>query len=105
EVISRSFPIKIERRMSLSQIRFMRGECRCTDEEIRQLYQHDDPLLFEGDTTISLGEIVLREGLYLRVDLGGLSGTNWVGYRARNNRRLIDLARVGYYNLLDYRSE
>ena len=102
EVLSRSFPIRVERRMSLCQLRFIRGDCRCPEEDITRLYKMHEPLLYQGDTTVGLGEIALRGGLYLRVDLSGINGTDWVGYKARNNRRLIDLGRMNYYNILDF---
>jgi dCTP deaminase len=102
EVLSRSFPIKVERLMSLGQLRFIRGTARCSDSDITRLYQQHEPLLYEGNATISLAEIVLREGLYLRVDLSGIDGTDWVGYKAKNNQRLIELAKLRHYNILDF---
>ena len=102
EVLSRSFPIRVERRMSLSQIRFIRGDYRCPDAEVLNLHKEDQPLLYEGSSSVTEGEIVLREGLYLRVDLAGIKNTDWVGYKARNNRRLIDLRLINHYNILDY---
>jgi dCTP deaminase len=102
EVLSRTFPIRIARLMSLSQLRFLRGVCRCSDEEIMSLYEREGPLLYEGTDTIAPAEIVLREGLFLRVDLSGIGGTNWVGYKARRNSRLIDFGRVHSYHALDF---
>lgn len=102
EVLSRSFPILVRRKMSLCQLRFVRGESRCSDSDVADLYRSEDSLLFQGATPVSFAEIVLREGLYLGVDLAGINGTDWVGYKARNNRRLIDLSKSNHYNLLDF---
>src|SRR3989442_1123788 len=46
EVLSRSFPIRVERRMSLCQLRFIRGDCRCPEEDITRLYKMHEPLLY-----------------------------------------------------------
>ncbi|HEY3125055.1 MAG TPA: 2'-deoxycytidine 5'-triphosphate deaminase, partial [Thermoanaerobaculia bacterium] len=102
EVLSRSFPIRVNRGMSLSQIRFMRGNPRCSDEDIEILYKRGGRLLYEGDVAIDFPEIVLREGLFLRVDLDGIGGTSLVGYKARRNSGLIDLGLVSHYNVFAF---
>jgi dCTP deaminase len=102
EVLSRSFPVRVVRGLALCQVRFIRGVCRCTDSEVLSLYAGDGPLLYEGDEPIGVGEVMLREGLFLRVDLGGIARTNWVGYKARRNSGLIDLARLNCYQILDF---
>lgn len=102
EVLSRSFPVRVVRGLALCQIRFIRGTWRCTDAEVMNLYEREGPLLYEGGGPISVGEVMLREGLFLRVDLGGTAGTNWVGYKARRNSGLVDLSRLNYYQILDF---
>jgi dCTP deaminase len=102
EILSRSFPVRVKRGMSLSQIRFIRGTSRCTDDDIESLYKHGGRLLFEGDVAIDFPEIVLREGLFLRVDLDGIAGTSLVGYKARRNSGLVDLSLINYYNVFDF---
>jgi dCTP deaminase len=102
EVLSRSFPVRVMRGLALSQIRFIRGTWRCTDPEVIDLYEREGALLYEGDEPIGIGEVMLREGLFLRVDLGGIAKTNWVGYKARRNSALIDLGRLNCYQILDF---
>lgn len=102
EIISRTFPIRVARGMSLSQIRFMRGNPRCSDEDILNLYDHDGPLLYEGDTVIGFGDLVLKEGLFLRVSLSGIEGTDVVGYKAKRHCKLIDLSRSRHYDVLEF---
>lgn len=102
EFLSRSFPIKVKRGLSLGQVRFIRGNCRCTDDDITDLYEQGQTLLYERNESVEIAEIMLREGLFLRVDLGGISDTRCVGYKARRNSRLIDLERVKYYRILDF---
>jgi dCTP deaminase len=101
EVLSRSFPVRVQRGMSLSQIRFIRGNHRCSDEEIESLCKKI-ALLYEGTEPIGFAEIVLRQGLYLRVDLHGIGQMGLVGYKARKNSRLIDLSRINYYDVFDF---
>src|SRR5262249_5578490 len=47
------------------------------------------------------GALDLKEGVVLRVDLGGL-GEEVVGYRAIKNSDVIDVSRVGAYAAHDY---
>lgn len=103
EILSRSFTIRVDRGMSLGQVRFVRGDARCSDDDIENLYTRGQRLLYDGDEPIDFAEIVLREGLFLRVDLGGVEGTGLVGYRARRNSGLLDLRRTNkYYNVFDF---
>jgi dCTP deaminase len=102
EIVSRSFPVKVGRGMALSQIRFVRGAPRCTDDEIEALNKREGGLLYESNGALGFAQIVLREGLYLGVDLTGTDDTRVVGYRARRNSGLIDLGRLNHYNILDY---
>jgi dCTP deaminase len=102
EVLSRSFPIRVKRGMSLSQVRFIRGVSRCTDAQVESSYDTGGPFLYEGDEIVRIGEILLREGLFLRVDLSGIADTRCVGYKARRNSRLIDLGLLNHYRILDF---
>lgn len=102
EVLSRSFPVRVTRYMSLSQVRFIRGSPKCSDEDIEELYKREGGLLYEGEVPIGFAEIVLREGLFLGVDLGGIGDTGLVGYKARRNSGLIDLSRLNCYSILDF---
>ena len=98
EILSRSFPIRVIRGMSLSQVRFIRGDSRCAASD----YRDKGPFLYEGDEIVRSGKILSREGLFLRVDLSGVPGTNFVGYKARRNSRLIALDRLNHYRIPDF---
>jgi dCTP deaminase len=102
EILSRSFPVRVVRGMSLSQIRFVRGAFRCSDAEVMRIYESDGPLLYDGDVAVGFGELVLREGLFLQVDLSGIGGPDLIGYKAKRNSRLIDLTRIDHYNVFDF---
>lgn len=102
EVVTRSFPVRVERYLSLSQIRFVRGSSRCSTDEIMTIYDEQGPLLYEGDTPVAREEIIRRGGLFLQVDLSGIGGTHCVGYKAKRNSQLIDLSRLNHYAVFDY---
>ncbi len=102
EVVTRSFPVRVERYLSLSQVRFVRGSSRCSDDDVMRIYDEQGPLLYEGDMPLAREEITRRRGLFLQVDLGGLGGTHCVGYKAKKNSQLIDLSRLDHYAVFDY---
>jgi len=101
EVISRTFTLKVKTEMKMNQIRFMQGRPAIDDFEIGTLHEKE-PILFEGEAPVGIGEIVLRGGLFVRVSLKGIGGTDLVGYKAKQNSPILDLARLNYYDVMDY---
>jgi len=94
EVVSRSFAIRIHEGLSLNQIRLVMGDARCTDDEIVRIHDRA-PLLHAGDDPIAAGDLAVADGLFLSVDL---DRGEHVGYKARPNAPLLDLARIGEYD-------
>ncbi len=100
EISPRSFSVRVREGSKLNQIRFRNRHPQhmekytfaLTDDEIRK--RHDDGPLVDG-------ELNLREGVVLRVDLGG-AGDDIVGYRAIKNSDVIDVSRVGGYAAEDF---
>ncbi|MGD1037769.1 MAG: 2'-deoxycytidine 5'-triphosphate deaminase [Roseiarcus sp.] len=100
EISPRSFSVRVREGTKLNQIRFRNRHPQhmekytfaLTDDEIRK--RHDDSPLVDG-------ELNLREGVVLRVDLGG-AGDDIVGYRAIKNSDVIDVSRVGGYAAKDF---
>jgi dCTP deaminase len=100
EVSPRSFSVRIRAGTTLSQVRFRSRHPQqkekytftLTDAEIRT--RHRESSLVDGP-------LDLREGVVLRVDLGGL-GEKIVGYRAIKNSDVIDVNRVHGYAAEDY---
>jgi dCTP deaminase len=101
EVSPRSFSIKARRGSRLNQIRFRRRNSQhdehaytpLTDRELREL--HARTLLVDGDLQV-------RHGLVLRVELGGIGAERLVGYRAQRHTDVIDVDRVGTYKVEDF---
>jgi dCTP deaminase len=98
EVSPRTFSVKVRQGTRLNQIRFRReaGEAeafRISDRELREL--HEAAPLVDGDA-------IVRNGLVLRIELGGLGPEALVGYRAQRHADVIDVDRVGACRPEDY---
>jgi len=94
EVVSRSFAVRVHEGLTLNQIRLIEGDARCSDADI--LPMHDRaPLLHADNVPIDAEDLAIADGLFLSVDLD--RGQEHVGYRAKPNAPLLDLARIGEY--------
>jgi dCTP deaminase len=101
EVSPRSFSIKVRRGSRLNQIRFRRRNsqqdyttnARLTDKELRELHARI-PLVD--------GELKVRFGLILHIELGGMGPDGLVGYRAQRHTDLIDVDDVGGYRFDEF---
>jgi dCTP deaminase len=100
EVVSRSFTIKVESRLSLNQLRLFNGVAKCTDDEIRIL-NDQSPLLYRNNKPIDSSRLAVGGGLFLGLDLKG-DDDGVVGYRAKKNSHLLDLSKLDYYDAEDY---
>jgi len=90
EVISRSFTIKVQRGLSLNQLRLAANPVNLTDEEIRSA--HDNKALLYGrDHAIPTQNLALNKGLFLTISLDSEAERETVGWRAKKNSRLLDL--------------
>ena len=106
EIVPRSFAIKVRTGQSLNQIRFVRGEAVVSDTALRTLHQktsilyHNDP----SEKVVGSRDFRAERGLFLRIDLKGEDGidTCTIGYRAKKNSHVIDLAKVGHYAAADF---
>ena len=96
EVSPRTFSVKVRRGTRLNQIRFRRlnsqqdgsADFRLSDRDIREL--HEASRLVDGDLS-------LRNGLVLRIELAGLGPERLVGYRAQRHTDVIDAERIAAY--------
>jgi dCTP deaminase len=100
EVSPRSFSVRVHEGSRLNQIRFRSRNSQqmgmhnfaLSDEKLRE--RHAASPLVDG-------ELTAREGVLLRVDLGG-AGDDIVGYRAIKNSSVIDVNRAGGYAAEDF---
>src|SRR5918997_4182031 len=96
EISPRSFSVKVRKGSRLNQIRFRRrnsqqhelSEFRLSDRDLRELH---------AQTPLVDGELQVRNGLMLHIELGGIGPERLVGYRAQRHTDLVDVDRVGEY--------
>jgi dCTP deaminase len=100
EISPRSFSVRVKAGAKLNQVRF-RG--RHPQQRDRHTFTLDDADMRKQHLACPLvdGPLDLREGVVLRVDLGGL-GETVVGYRAIKNSDVIDVSRVRGYVMEDF---
>lgn len=106
EVVPRSFAVKVRTGQSLNQIRFVRGEATVSDSALQALHRNT-PLLYHNvaaKKALVGQEFRADRGLFLRIDLKGdeRADARIIGYRAKKNSHVIDLAKIGYYAAADF---
>ncbi|MBI2818664.1 MAG: 2'-deoxycytidine 5'-triphosphate deaminase [Acidobacteria bacterium] len=93
EVVPRTFSVRLQAGMSLNQVRFVRGKPAPLREDFTLGKLHEEsPLAFSPDDRPA------ESPRLISIDLAGTSGTEVVGYKAKNHAPLIDLALVNHYN-------
>jgi dCTP deaminase len=100
EISPRSFSVRVKAGTKLNQVRF---RSRHPQQRDRHTFTVDDAELRKRHLAAPLVDSTLdmREGVVLRVDLGGL-GESVVGYRAIKNSDVIDVNRVRGYSVEDF---
>lgn len=101
EVSPRSFSVKARQGSRLNQIRFRRrnsqhqewADFRLEDRVLRDLH---------GVQRLVDGELKVRNGLVLHIELGGFGADKVLGYRAQRHTDPIDVDRVAAYPFGDY---
>ena len=95
EISPRSFSVRVKAGSKLSQVRF---RSRHPQQRDKHTFTLDDSEIRKRHLLSPLvdGELDLREGVVLRIDLGGL-GEDIVGYRAIKNSDVIDVNRLRGY--------
>ena len=100
EVISSTFTIKVHPGLTLNQLRLVAGKATMSDEEVSALHDAEG-LLYLGGEKVAPNDFIYEGGVYLGLDLTG-DENGVVGYRAKRNSRLLDLAQVGGHDANDY---
>ena len=100
EISPRSFSVRVKAGTKLNQLRF---RSRHPQQRDRRTFTLDDADLRKRHLAASLVDnpLDLREGVVLRVDLGGLN-ESVVGYRAIKNSDVIDVNRLRGYAMEDF---
>jgi dCTP deaminase len=97
EVFSRSFTIKVHQGLSLNQLRLFFGDSRLDSTALRRLYAVEPLLYDDQDRPLPIDMARLDDGLFLGVDIAA-NQQSIVGYKAKKNSDIIDLAQVGCYD-------
>jgi len=95
EVSPRTFSILVREGSRLNQIRIRRGNPPSSDEAMRRLQA-------EHQVVASISEDDIRNGVPVTVDVRGEQPGGIIGYKARSHAGLIDIDKVGHYEVLDY---
>ena len=100
EISPRSFSVRVKAGTKLNQVRF---RSRNSQQRDKHTFTLDDAEIRKRHLASSLVDspLDLREGVVLRVDLGGL-GEPVVGYRAIRNSDVIDVNRLRGYAMEDF---
>jgi dCTP deaminase len=94
EISPRTFPILVRTGSRLSQLRFRKGEVRLDDQELSALHLRS--------RLVTSSEPSIQNGIAVSVDLSGFGTSQLVGYRAKKHTGLVDVDRVGAYDVDEY---
>jgi dCTP deaminase len=92
EISPRTFPILLRKGSRLSQIRFRRGNAVLDDAALADLHRKE---------MLASGSPRFMNGLALSIDLEG-DAEKLVGYRAKRYTGVVDVDRVGAYDVADF---
>jgi len=101
EISPCSFSIRVRKGSRLNQMRFRR---RNPSQNENSKFSLSDRDLFKRHNEQRLvdGEIQLRNGLILSVDLTGEANSEFIGYRAQRYSGVVDVDEVGKYDWRDF---
>ncbi len=91
EVVPLSFPVRVREDLTLNQLRLSAGRAELDDDAVRAFHR-SQPLLYDKGKPVSNAKLALGGGLFLGLDLRG-DARGHVGYRARDNAPLLDVAK------------
>ena len=101
EIFPRSFTIKVRHGLSLNQLRLFSGAGALDDDDLLRLHQAEPLLYGNDDRPLPPGGVHVDGGLFMGVETAGRDG-DIIGYKARKNSDIIDLAQVGVYDPADF---
>ena len=99
EIMPHTFSVLAQQGTRLNQIRFVRGNPPPSDAKLTELDQ--TMKLVYSDTEVPLPAMI-KNGLWISVDLEGDASNGIIGYRAKHHAPLIDLSKLNHYDPLDF---
>jgi dCTP deaminase len=91
EISPRTFPVLVRKGSRLSQIRFRSGRVGLDEQQLQELQARE--------RLVDTDQPDLRDGISVTVDLSGSGPQGFVGYRAKRHTGVIDVDRVGGYEV------
>jgi dCTP deaminase len=103
EVTSSTFTIKVHPGLALNQLRMAWGHAPVSDAELLAMHQTDH-ILFRHGAPVASADFRQSHGVFMGLDFSQDTAEpdGIVGYRARRNSRLLDLANIGGHDPADY---
>ncbi len=102
EVVPRSFTVRVTPGLCLNQLRLSEGNPRMDDRDLRELYRQEQLLFDEHDQPVPENDALIRDGLYMSIDLKNGGSRKVVGYKARRNSAIVDMSQVGAHAADEY---
>lgn len=98
EISPKTFSVRVQTGTRLNQLRFRRSAA--TDFHVSTQANRTETVLWnsEGEPIIASAE----DGIPFSVDLIGRFGSEIVGWKAKSNTPVIDLAKLNYYDPMDF---
>ena len=102
EVSPRTFSVLVRKGSRLGQLRVRRGRPIASDGFMRRLQQEHGLVQSVEAETADAPSVEIVNGVPVRVDLQGRRSGGIIGYRAKSHAGLIDIDRVGHYEVAEY---
>lgn len=102
EVFPRSFTVRVKTGQSLNQLRIFSERQLVEDRDLIDLYNTRVLLYDDAGLPVPPDSAIIRDGLFMRVDLRGRTSNGIIGFKAKRNSSIIDLSKVGGYLASDY---
>jgi len=98
EISPQSFPIRVQKGLSLNQLRLSSGRPLVADSTLNDLYRKSPLLYGDDDQPVPLEKVTLNNGLCMGIDLSGQVTDGIIGYRAHPNPPVVDLSKANAYD-------
>jgi dCTP deaminase len=102
EVSPRTFSVLVRKGTRLSQLRIRRGKPITSDLRMRRLQEQHGLVQLPEQPPSDVKTMEIVNGVPVRVDLEGRHSGGVIGYKARSHAGLVDMDRVGQYEVMDY---
>jgi len=105
EIASRTFTVIVRAGMSLSQLRFVRGNPKASNNAtaaLERTARAKDEALVYGEQGNALRATIGKSSVMLSVNLHANDPSEVVSYKAKKNTPVIDLSRINYYEPKDF---